>query len=109
MRKGLKKLVIFGGIVAAGIIAYRKLKKSEEENFVKEVSNTIKDKVDETMKEADVKEFIDKKAKKIVDELSFGKSIERLADKMVDGIIRKVRHTIFKKVTRYTFFAEWLK
>lgn len=109
MRKGLKRLVIFGGVVLAGVVAYRKFKNSEEETFVKEVSNTIKDKVDETMKEADVKEFIDKKAKKIVNDLSFGKSIDRLTDKMVDGIICKVRRTIFEKVTRYTFFAEWLK
>lgn len=109
MKKGLKKLLIFGGLVAAGIVIYRKSKNSEEENFVKDVSNTIKEKVDETMNEADVKEFIDKKAKKIVDELSFGKTIERFADKMVDGIISKVRRTIFRKVTRYTFFAEWLK
>lgn len=109
MKKGLKKLLIFGGLVAAGIVVYRKSKNSEEENFVKEVSNAIKEKVDETMNEADVKEFIDKKAKKVVDELSFGKTIERFADKMVDGIICKVRRTIFRKVTRYTFFAEWLK
>ena len=46
MKKGLKKLLIFGGLVAAGVIVYRKSKKSEEDNFVKEVSNTIKSKVD---------------------------------------------------------------
>jgi len=109
MRKGLKKLVIFGGIVLVGVVAYRKLKKSEEDDFVKEVSKTIKDKVDETMKEADVKEFIDKKAKKITKELSFGKTIERLADKMCDNLISKVRRTIFKTVAHYTFLAEWLE
>lgn len=109
MKKGLKRLVIFGGIVLAGVAVYRKSKKSEEENFVKEVSKTIKDKVDETMKEADVKEFIDKKAKKIAEELSFAKSIERLGDKMVDGLIRKVRRTITKKITRWTFWSEWLE
>ena len=50
MKKGLKKLLIFGGLVAAGIVVYRKSKKSEEDNFVKGVSDTIKEKVDETMK-----------------------------------------------------------
>lgn len=109
MKKGLKKLVIFGGLVVAGIVAYRKLKNSEEENFVKEVTNTIKDKVDETMKEADVKEFLNKKAKKITDELRFEKNIERLADKMCDNLISNVRRKVFKKVTHYTFWSEWLE
>lgn len=109
MKKGLKKLLIFGGLVAAGVIVYRKSKKSEEDNFVKEVSNTIKSKVDETMKEADVKEFLNKKAKKITDELRFEKNIERLADKMCDNLIRNVRRKVFKKVTHYTFWSEWLE
>ena len=109
MRKGLKGLVIFGGLVLAGVIVYRKAKNSEEENFVKEVSNTIKEKVDETMKEADVKEFLNKKAKKITDELRFEKNIERLADKMCDNLIRNVRRKVFKKVTHYTFWSEWLE
>ena len=60
MKKGLKKLVIFGGLMLAGITVYRKVKNSEEENLAKAVSKTIKDKVDETMKEADVKDMIDK-------------------------------------------------
>ena len=77
MKKGLKKLLIFGGLVAAGVIVYRKSKKSEEDNFVKEVSNTIKSKVDETMKEADVKEFLNKKAKKITDELRLDKNVNK--------------------------------
>ena len=59
MRKGV---VIFGAIVAVGVIAYRKLKNSEEENFAKAVSKTVKKKVDETMKNKDVTEMIDKKA-----------------------------------------------
>ena len=109
MKKGLKKLLIFGGLVAAGIVVYRKSKKSEEDNFVKGVSDTIKEKVDETMKEADVKEFLNKKAKKIVDELRFEKNIERLADKMCNNLIRNVRRKVFKKVTHYTFWAEWLE
>lgn len=109
MRKGLKGLVIFGGLVLAGVIVYRKAKNSEEENFVKEVSDTIKSKVDETMKEADVKEFLDKKAKKIINDISFAKTMERLGDKFVDRLIHKTRNTIFKKVTSYAFFSELLE
>lgn len=109
MRKGFKKLVIFGGLVLAGVIVYRKTKNSDEENFVKEVSNTIKEKVDETMKEADVKEFLDKKAKKIVNDISFGKTMERLGDRFVTNLIHKTRKTIFKKVTSYAFFSELLE
>lgn len=109
MRKGLKKFVIFGGAILAGVIVYRKVKKSEEGNFAKEVSDAIKEKVDETMKEADVKEFIDRKAKKIVNDISFTKSLERVADKFVDGLIRKVKRTVFKKVASYAFWSEWLE
>lgn len=109
MKKGLKKLFIFGGLVAAGIVVYRKLKNSEEDDFVKGVSDTIRNKVDETMKDADVKDFLNKKAKKITDELRFEKNIERLADKMCDNLIRNVRRKVFKKVTHYTFWSEWLE
>lgn len=109
MRKGLKKLVIFGGAILAGVIVYRKVKKSEEGDFAKEFADTIKEKVDETMKEADVKEFLDRKAKKIVNDISFGKSLERMADKVVDGLIRKVKRTLFKKIASYAFWSEWLE
>lgn len=109
MRKGLKKLVIFGGVILAGVIVYRKVKKSEEGDFAKEFTDTIKEKVDETMKEADVKEFLDRKAKKIVNDISFGKSLERMADKVVDGLIRKVKRTLFKKIAGYAFWSEWLE
>lgn len=106
MKKGLKKLLIFGGLVAAGIVVYHKSKKSEEENFVKEVSNAIKEKVDETMNETDVKEFIDKKAKKIVKDLSFIKTLDRLSDKLLDSLIRKVRRTIEKKISAHLLWGE---
>lgn len=109
MRKGLKKLVIFGGVILAGVIVYRKVKKSEEGDFAKEFADTVREKVDETMKEADVKEFLDRKAKKIVNDISFGKSLERMADKVVDGLIRKVKRTLFKKIAGYAFWSEWLE
>ena len=46
MRKGLKKLVIFGGVILAGVIVYHKVKKSEEGNFAKEFPDTVREKVD---------------------------------------------------------------
>lgn len=109
MRKGL---VIFGTLVAAGvagIIAYRKHKKSEEEDLAKTIAKTIKDKVDEATVEKDIKDMIDKKAKRIVDQISLEKSIVRFADRMTDKIIFKAKRAIEKKVAHYMFWAEWLE
>lgn len=104
MRKGL---VIFGALVAAGVVVYRKLKNSEEENFAKAVSKTVKEKVDETMKDKDVKDMIDKKAKEIVSKISFEKTLDRLQEKFVDKLLSKARREIEKKITHSLFWG-WL-
>ena len=109
MRKGL---VIFGTLVAAGvagIIAYRKHKKSEEEDLAKTIAKTIKDKVDKETIEKDIKDMIDKKAKRIADQISLDKSFVRFLDRMTDKIIFKAKRAIEKKVAHYMFWAEWLE
>ncbi len=107
MKKGLKKLVIFGGLMLTGIAVYRKLKNSEEEDLAKAVSKSIKDKVDETMKEADVKSMIDKKAKEIVKKISFERTLAGIVRRIEDKLIIKVRREIEKAVTGHLFWG-WL-
>lgn len=103
MRKGL---IIVGAIVAASIVAYKKLKKSEEEDFSKVVPKTVKDKVDGAAD--DIKIMINKKAKKIAEQLTFEKTVVRAADRITDKIIRKVRRQIENKVNDLMFWEKWL-
>lgn len=106
MRK-VKGLLMFGALAVAGVVAYRKLKNSDEEDFAKAVSKTVREKVDETMKDRDVTEMINKKAQEVVRKISFEKTLDRLGDKFMEKLLNKARREIEKKITHNLFWG-WL-
>lgn len=106
MRK-VKGLLILGALAVAGVVTYRKLKNSEEEDFAKAVSKTVREKVDETMKDRDVTEMINKKAQEVVRKISFEKTLDRLGDKFMEKLLNKARREIEKKITHNLFWG-WL-
>lgn len=99
----MRKIFKIAALVAVGVVAYKKLKDSEflnkeSDNVAKATAETIKEKVNQVMKDEDVIRMIKRKAQQVVDDIFAERSLDHIIDNTKDDILREAKRRVRSKV-----------